>query len=177
MRTLVLLRGINVGGRHVVPMAVLRSLFEAELQCTAVSTYIQSGNVVCTPPPKGLDARVVEGALAARFGFAVPAVLRTGPALEAAIASNPYLEEGRLIEHLHIVFRNTVWSEDVLGALERKRTEGERLAAHGRELFLHLPHGAGRSKLAAAVVAPALPGSPTMRNWKTVLALHEMLAW
>jgi hypothetical protein len=44
-RYLVLLRGINVGGRHKVPMAALRELLESHGH-TKVSTYIASGNVV-----------------------------------------------------------------------------------------------------------------------------------
>ena len=42
---LVLLRGINVGGRNKVPMAALRDLLESHGH-TKVSTYIASGNVI-----------------------------------------------------------------------------------------------------------------------------------
>ena len=42
---LVLLRGINVGGRNKVPMAALRELLESHGH-TKVSTYIASGNVI-----------------------------------------------------------------------------------------------------------------------------------
>ena len=44
-RFLVLLRGINVGGRNMVPMAVLRELLESHGHAR-VSTYIASGNVI-----------------------------------------------------------------------------------------------------------------------------------
>ena len=44
-RYLVLLRGINVGGRNKVPMATLRALLESHGH-TKVSTYIASGNVI-----------------------------------------------------------------------------------------------------------------------------------
>jgi uncharacterized protein (DUF1697 family) len=44
-RYLVLLRGINVGGRNNVPMAALRELLESHGH-TKVSTYIASGNVI-----------------------------------------------------------------------------------------------------------------------------------
>src|SRR6185295_14812498 len=44
-RYLVLLRGINVGGRNKVPMAGLRELLESHGH-TKVSTYIASGNVI-----------------------------------------------------------------------------------------------------------------------------------
>ena len=42
-----LFRGINVGGKHSVPMAKLRDVLES-LGHTDVSTYIQSGNVIFT---------------------------------------------------------------------------------------------------------------------------------
>ena len=44
-RYLVLLRGINVGGRNKLPMAALRELLESHGH-TKVSTYIASGNVI-----------------------------------------------------------------------------------------------------------------------------------
>jgi len=44
-RYLVLLRGINVGGKNGVPMGRLRALLE-ELGYADVATYIASGNVI-----------------------------------------------------------------------------------------------------------------------------------
>ena len=45
MRYVALLRGINVGGKNKVPMAVLKKCLE-ELGFTNVATYIASGNVI-----------------------------------------------------------------------------------------------------------------------------------
>ncbi|MCA1670514.1 MAG: DUF1697 domain-containing protein [Thermomicrobia bacterium] len=42
---LALLRGINVGGKNILPMSDLRDLF-SEAGCHDVRTYIQSGNVL-----------------------------------------------------------------------------------------------------------------------------------
>ena len=42
-----LLRGINVGGKHKLPMKDLVEVFAAA-ECGDVRTYIQSGNVVFT---------------------------------------------------------------------------------------------------------------------------------
>ena len=46
-----LYRGINIGGKHIVPMKQLVELF-TEAKCVNVRSYIQSGNVVFTAPPK-----------------------------------------------------------------------------------------------------------------------------
>lgn len=40
-----LLRGINIGGKNKLLMPGLAALF-AETGCTAVQTYIQSGNIL-----------------------------------------------------------------------------------------------------------------------------------
>ena len=40
-----LLRGINVGGKNILPMGEFRELL-AKLGCEDVATYIQSGNAV-----------------------------------------------------------------------------------------------------------------------------------
>ena len=54
-RYVALLRGINVGGRNPVAMADLREAFETG-GYSAVSTYIQSGNVLFES-----DGRLVGG--------------------------------------------------------------------------------------------------------------------
>ena len=174
-RTLVLLRGLNVGGRHCVPMAELRALFERELACSDVATYIQSGNLVCCAPAPGLNAASAAAAIAAHFGFAVPVVVRTCAELASAVAGNPFAVKGASMEHLHAVFLAAPLTADLLEKLEARCVGEEQLAARGRELFLLLPHGAGRSRLALAVAGPAMPAAATMRNWKTVLALDAML--
>ncbi len=45
-----LLRGVNVGGKNLLPMKDLSRLFE-EAGCANVRTYIQSGNVLFSASP------------------------------------------------------------------------------------------------------------------------------
>lgn len=76
-RCVVLLRGINVGGKNPVRMADLRECLEADGH-TDVRTYIQSGNVVLTTtePVKTLEDRI-EATLEQRFGIPLLVVVRT----------------------------------------------------------------------------------------------------
>ena len=63
----VLLRGINVGGKNKVPMAALRGCLE-ELGFSDVSTYIASGNVVLRSKKGAKAVRAqVEKVLPERF--------------------------------------------------------------------------------------------------------------
>ena len=170
-RVLVLLRGVNVGGRHPVPMPQLRALF-AELGCDRIDTYLQSGNLVCTAHAS-LTASTIAAELARHFGFPIPVVLRTAGELDAAVAANPFPQAG--VDSLHVAFLEAPLPDAALQTLEKKQLGQEKLTAIGRELFLYLPHGFGRSRLALGVTAPGVAGNPTVRNWKTVLALQGML--
>jgi hypothetical protein len=102
-----LLRGINVGGKHRVPMADLRELF-AQGGFPGAQTYIQSGNVVFAGDVAGAARARVAARLAAvaqrTFGFPVPFVLRTARELAAIAGNNPFLAEGEDPSALHVVF-------------------------------------------------------------------------
>ena len=56
---IVLLRGINVGGKNKVPMSELKNCLE-ELGFSNVSTYIASGNVILESDkhPTAIKARI-----------------------------------------------------------------------------------------------------------------------
>src|SRR5687767_3688836 len=77
LRYVALLRGTNVGGRNLVAMTDLREAFEAA-GYQAVSTYIQSGNVLFESgtPQVSLEGDL-EAMLERRFGIPLVVVLRT----------------------------------------------------------------------------------------------------
>ena len=65
-----LFRGINVGGRNILPMAKLREDL-ASLKFKNVRTYIQSGNVVfeSTAKKRGPLTRKIEKCVEEQHGF------------------------------------------------------------------------------------------------------------
>ena len=100
-----LLRGINVGGYRRVPMAELRGLAE-ELGFGAVGTYVQSGNLRVH---RGRRRRrrwppSLEAALAARFGFEIPVVLRSGAEIERIATRHPFGDRQDDPAKLHVFF-------------------------------------------------------------------------
>ena len=88
-RYVALLRGVNVGGRNPVPMADLRSAFEAA-GFEAVGTYIQSGNVLfeSSAPRASLEDQV-EGVLEQRFGVPLVVVVRSHTQLRKVVQNAP----------------------------------------------------------------------------------------
>ena len=170
-----LLRGINVGGRHSLPMKTLAAMFE-DAGCADVRTYIQSGNVVFRAGAP--LARRIPGAIAAavgaRFGFEPAVIIRTAAEMREIATRNPFLKAGVDPAALHVGFLSAAPTKSKLSALEPGRFAPDAFAVRGRELYLHYPHGAGRSKMTNAYFDARLGSPCTVRNWRTVTTLLEM---
>src|SRR4051812_30357850 len=91
-RYLILLRGINVGGRNKVPMAALRELLESHGH-TKVSTYIASGNVILSSDrTAGSIKRELEAALPKVFkldSHLIAVLVLTGAQLREVVRKRP----------------------------------------------------------------------------------------
>jgi uncharacterized protein (DUF1697 family) len=170
-----LLRGINVGGKHKLPMKDLVGLFE-ETGASDVRTYIQSGNVVFRAPAsvaKGIPSRVA-AAIEERFGFSSPVVLRSAKELEAAAADNPFLELADDDKSLQVAFLETRPKAAAVKGLDPHRSPGDRFEVRGRDVYLYLPRGVARTKLTNAWLDRELETTSTVRNWRTVHKLLEL---
>jgi len=172
----VLLRGINVGGKNMLPMKELVGMFVAA-GCADVTTYIQSGNVVFSA-----DAKVVAGLgslIAARveqrFGLRIPVVLRTAAEMEAVIHGNPFLVGGVGEEMLHVCFLEDLPEAARVAGLDAGRSAPDAFAVVGREIYMQLVKGISGTKLTNAYFDSKLKTVSTMRNWRTVLKLAELL--
>lgn len=169
-RAVALLRGVNIGKRQL-PMAALREGLTAA-GCSDVVTYVQSGNVVLTPPRRraSLEPWLAEviGGIA---GFEVPVVVRTAAELVAVVERNPYPEAGGT--RLHVVFCSPHAPDDLLDGVDLAAAAPEHATVAGGELYLHLPDGIGRARLPVLLErgtkASGVVG--TTRNWNTVQRL------
>jgi uncharacterized protein (DUF1697 family) len=169
-----LLRGINVGGRVRIPMSRLRSTFEG-LGHEDVVTYLQSGNVVFRADGKAPElAAGIERRIAEKYGLDVAVLLRTPRELPAIAARNPFLADEEDLTKLHVVFLETAPARSAIARLDPARSPPDRFSARGRELYLHLPNGAGRSKLTNDYIERTLGTRATARNWRTVSKLVEL---
>jgi uncharacterized protein (DUF1697 family) len=174
-RYVALLRGINMGGNKLLSMKDVVGLFEAA-GCTDVKTYIQSGNVVFSAEPEVARwvQHAVRDAIDDRFSFTVPVVLRSAEEMAQLAADNPFKHAGHPEDKLHVLFLADVPDPAKVAALDPDRSPGDEFAVHGREVYLLLPHGVGRTKLTNDYFDRALGTSSTQRNGKTVVKLVEM---
>lgn len=170
------LRGINVGGKHIVPMKTLAEMFTAA-GCEQVRTFIQSGNVVfaATPVVAAKVPAVIGNQIRKQLGHEAPVVLRSGEQFERVIAENPFAKRKDFENWSHVLFCADKLSPTAVKLLDASRSPGDELACGVQEIYVWLPNGAGKSKLTNAYFDRTLGTICTQRNWRTVRKLSEMM--
>ncbi|MEO0533852.1 MAG: DUF1697 domain-containing protein [Cyanobacteria bacterium P01_A01_bin.123] len=163
-----LLRGINVGGKHRLPMGELIETLQ-DLDLHHIKTYIQSGNVVFQTDSANATelGNKISDVISNTHGFRPNTCLLKLDELERAIASNPFPEAEAEPKTLHFYFLASVPEAPNLDALESLVKNSERFKLKEQVFYLHTPNGIGRSKLAAQV-EKLLGVAATARNWRTV---------
>jgi uncharacterized protein (DUF1697 family) len=175
-RYVALMRGINVGGKNMLPMKDLVDMFE-KAGCADVRNYIQSGNIVFSAKPTVAKtiADVIAKGVEKKFGFAVPVIVRTRKEIDAVVDDNPFLKAGTAIERLHVVFLKDRPTAEMAKILDPNRSPGDFFELRGGEIFLSIT-SAAKTKITNAWLDSKLKTVSSGRNWRTVLKLREMLA-
>ncbi|WP_423128449.1 DUF1697 domain-containing protein [Gaoshiqia sp. Z1-71] len=121
-RQLALLRGINIGGHHKVPMAELSRELE-KIGFRNISTVLNSGNVIfdaSSAPAEEVEDRIGTH-LERVFGFPVPVMVRDDSDIFALTTDNPFQHvEGTKNTRFYLSFLkqapsirlNTPWFSD-----------------------------------------------------------------
>lgn len=168
------IRGINVGGRHILPMKELQLLLVAT-GCEDVRTYIQSGNVVFRHREKrpAVLQETISSAISAKFAFDPAILLLTVEQLHAACRGNPFPAGEGDPKTLHLYFLAAKPDQENSHAMDELKTATEAYRLIDRVLYLHAPDGIGRSKLAGKVER-CLGVPVTARNWRTVQKVLQL---
>ncbi|HLT61125.1 MAG TPA: DUF1697 domain-containing protein [Microlunatus sp.] len=171
-RYVALLRAINVGRRKIA-MAELREVAEAA-GFTEVRTHLNSGNLIVATDGDAESVRTtLEPAIAERFGFDVPVIVRSADQLRAALAANPFPDADP--SQLIIGFCAFIPPDGTLERMRELAGEQESVAIDGDTIYVDYAGGLARSKLAAA----GDRGSGlvmTGRNLRTVQRLLELMS-
>ncbi len=165
-RCAVLLRGVNVGRAHRLPMADFRAVLAA-VGCTDVSTYLQSGNALVTAEPDGLAERV-EAALP----LPARAVVLRAAELTAAVQRCPWPEQADAAPtSVHVAYLDRPAEPDWIVRVGTRHGDDE-LAAGPRVLYLRFAGPSHSSPLQR--VLGRLDRVVTARNWTTARRLAEL---
>ena len=174
----ILLRGINVGGKNPVPMAGLRKCLEDQ-GFSNVSTYIASGNVILQSDKSANDVNAqIEEVLPENFklddGF-IKVLVLTHNQLQVIIENKPKgFGEQPEKYHSDVIFLMGIDSAQAMNVFKPREGVDQVWAGHGVIYSQRLSSQRTKSRLNKIMETP-LYKSMTIRNWNTTSKLHEML--
>lgn len=175
---LVLLRGINVGGKNKVPMAELRATLEG-VGFSNVSTYIASGNVL-------LDSDLSPGEVAAAIEAALPKAFKlhtelirvavlSADELEAVIEERPRgFGDEPTKYHSDAIFLMGIDADEAMTAFSPREGVDKVWPGDGVIYSQRLSARRTASRLNRIASSPHYK-SMTVRSWQTTLALHALM--
>ncbi|MEO8469497.1 MAG: DUF1697 domain-containing protein [Chloroflexota bacterium] len=177
-RYLVLLRGINVGGRNNVPMATLRELLESHGH-TRVSTYIASGNVILSSDKTAATIkRELEEALPGTFKLdsdLITVLVQTRAQLRAIVRDRPKgFGDHPDTYHSDLVFLMGIDASTAMKVFDPRPGVDEVSPGEAVIYSQRLSAQRTKSRLGKIVGTPAYK-SMTVRNWATTTALLERM--
>ncbi len=165
----VLLRGINVGGR-IIKMADLKACLEkAGLQ--NVVTLLQSGNVVFESDMSAPELKkLIESSLSARFGYPAKAQVLAMDSLRAIVASYPFGTAGDS-QHDYVIFLENGLEKELAGE-PCDLNAGEQVAAGRGVIYWRVDKGSTlKSAFAKLLTKAKYKDFNTNRNIKTLLKM------
>ena len=169
-----LLRGVNVGGKNILPMKALRNAME-NAGFGNVRTYIQSGNIVfeSSEANRATLASQVSRCIKASHGFEPLTHILSAAQLRQAIEENPYASRDVEANQVHFYFLERTPSQGVLEQAQQLAANEEECAIIGSVFYLFTPNGIGRSKLAARA-EKTLGVAATARNLRSALKILNL---
>lgn len=175
MPTLIsILRGINLGSHHKIPMPELKALYE-KAGFKNVSTYIQSGNIVFSAGKEKIEELPdkIHRLILKKFGFEVPVIIRTAREMQDIVNANPMVKD-KDIEKLHVTFLSDIPQKEHLEKIKTYHYPPDEYIITGKEIFVFCPNGYGNTKLSNNFFESKLKVTATTRNWRTVNELLKM---
>ena len=175
---LVLLRGINVGGKNKVAMAELKKCLEG-LGFRDVSTYIVSGNVVLASDRKADEiAAQIEAALPKAFQLdseLIKVLVLTRDQLQAVVDDRPKgFGDQPDKYHSDAIFLIGVEPAEAMPIFNPREGVDRVWPGNGVVYAERLSAQRTKSRLSSMMASP-LYKSMTIRSWKTTVTLLEMV--
>jgi len=171
------LRGANMTGHNKIRMTDLTVLYY-DIGLADPLTYIQSGNVVFGNPQDLLPGKVaslIENGIRDKFGYTVPALVRTSEELKEIILGNPFRNlDGFDPKRLAVIFLYDTPSSQQTDRVRNVDYPPDKFKIIGREIYIYCPDGFGKTKLYTNFFETRMKVVGTARNWNTVNTVYEM---
>lgn len=171
-----LLRGVNVSGQHILPMATLKNLLTVA-GFENVTTYIQSGNIIfnTAETEKAKIGKVISGIIENNLGFNPTTIVLTRQDLLQFLQENPFLKETDFDpKQLYFTFLETSPQEELLQKIKTLDFSPDRFIISNHIIYVNCPNGYGKTKINNQFFEQKLKVNATTRNLNTVKRLLEL---
>ena len=169
-----LLKGINVGGNNRIKMDDLKSLFK-HLDLMNPRTYIQSGNIafesnITTQKLQDLISEEIK----TQFNLNIHAIIRSKDEWDLIIKNNLFINN-HPIEHLHLTLLDHTPNQESIDKINEIDFTPDQFHLINKELFIVCNLKYSDTKLTNLFIEKNFKTKATTRNWKTVLAIQQLL--
>ena len=169
----VLLRGVNVSGKNIIKMAVLKTVL-IDNGFKNITTYIQSGNIILSSDiGKDVVITKIQQLIYDHFQLQIAVFCLDLQEMEVALKNNPFTEN---IEpnKLFFTFLNKEPAADLLADLEKIDFATDQFKVIDKVLYFYLPKGMSNSKLNNNFFEKKLKVTATGRNLNTIHKLIDL---
>jgi len=170
------LRGINVGGKHKVPMKELKALLNKN-DYQNIVTLLNSGNIIFDSAENSTEKiqKKLSELLEENFGFPIPTVVKTKDEIQKMLSENPFqsIEINKDIRlYVSFLYEN-LKSKMMLESLEDDSFSLVKVTKN--ELFSVLDLSQGKSTKAMEKMDKFFQKKLTTRNWNTLVKIGAKL--
>lgn len=175
-RYVALIRGVNVGGKQKLPMAVFRELL-ASLGYADVRTHLNSGNAVFRADQHDTDvlAGQIEQAIADAAGLDVRCLVRSRDELQAVIADYPLGDRATEGSKTMAHFLSAAPEPALLAEHDPCTLDPDTIVLGDRVIYQWCPNGVLKAPPVGGFVEKRWRVRVTARNWNTVTKLAALL--
>lgn len=167
---IILLRGINVGGKNVIKMSDLKILLERN-GFLNVRSYIQSGNIVLNHKIDNIKEiqSFVQNLILSEFKLDVPVMVLEESYLITILKNNPFLKSEKYdIKHLYITLIENITSVNNEATLLSINSNEDKVSLGDHCVYLYCPNGYSKTKYTNNLIESKLNCKATTRNLKTL---------
>ncbi len=170
-----LLRGINVGGYHKVPMATLRQSFDS-MGYGPAKTLLNTGNVLfkAAPDQEAALTPLIAARLKDTFGFSIPVIVHSQDHIQQLVTANPF-KDIQVTPSIRLYA--SFLSDTPIHRLSLPYTSPDEsfsiIAIIDRTVFSVLDLAISRTVDAMSILEKEFGKNMTTRNWNTILKLAQ----
>lgn len=176
---IILLRGVNIGGKNKVSMPKLKSIFE-DAGFKNVSTYINSGNIIFSSDISDREILTLKckELIVDKFGLDIPLIVILPNELAELLANAPHWWDADKEDVNYAIFVIPPMSiEEVFASVGEIKPEYEKIVHYSNVIYWSAPLKTFSKTRWSKIASSSVNNSVTIRNANTTKKLLELVKY